>query len=266
VSSPVASVAIAENAAAAPRLPWRQRLTLLAALAAVTVLSWLYLIRMPMVPADLGAAGARLLSVLPPKLADIWLTFMMWSVMMVAMMLPSASSMILTYAAMVRGRRDSSAYAPWIFAGAYLVIWTLFSAAATAGQTLLENASLLHGASRTTSVFGAVLLVAAGIYQLTPFKNFCLAHCRSPLGFFMSEWRGGLSGAFIMGLKHGAHCLGCCWMLMGLLFVFGVMNLIWVAALSILVLLEKVAPFGHTIARASGVVMLAGAVALVVYR
>jgi predicted metal-binding membrane protein len=191
---------------------------------------------------------------------------MMWSVMMVAMMLPSASSMILTYAALVRGRRDSSPYAPWIFAGAYLVIWTLFSAAATAGQTLLENASLLHGASRATSVVGAVLLVAAGLYQLTPFKDFCLAHCRSPLGFFMTQWRGGLGGAFLMGLKHGAHCFGCCWMLMGLLFVFGVMNLIWVAALSILVLLEKVAPFGHTIARVAGVAMLAGAVALAVYR
>jgi predicted metal-binding membrane protein len=221
---------------------------------------------MPMVPADLGAVGARLLSVLPPKLAGVWLMFMMWSVMMVAMMLPSASSMILTYAAMVRSRPDSSAYAPWIFAGSYLVIWTLFSAAATAGQLLLENASLLYGASRTTSAVGAVLLIVAGLYQLTPFKNVCLAHCRSPLGFFMTEWRSGVSGAFIMGLKHGMHCLGCCWMLMGLLFVFGAMNLIWIAALSILVLLEKLAPFGHTIARASGVAMLVGAIALAVYR
>jgi predicted metal-binding membrane protein len=266
MSSPAASVASAENAAVVPRLPWRERLTLIAALAAVTALSWLYLVKMPMVPADLGAAGARLLSVLPPKLADVWLTFMMWSVMMVAMMLPSASSMILTYAAMVRSRQDSSAYAPWVFAGAYLVIWTLFSVAATAGQFLLENASLLYGASRTTSVVGAVLLILAGVYQLTPFKDFCLAHCRSPLGFFMTEWRSGVSGAFIMGLKHGAHCLGCCWMLMGLLFVFGAMNLIWIAALSIFVLLEKLAPFGHTIARVSGVAMLAGAVVLVVYR
>ena len=266
MDSPVASTALPGSGTIWPRLPQRERLILLAALAAITALSWLYLVRMPMVPADLGAAGARLLSVLPPRLASIWLIFMMWSVMMVAMMLPSASSMILTYAAMVHRHPGSSAYAPWIFASAYFVIWTLFSAAATAGQLVLENASLLYGASRTTSVVGAILLMLAGLYQLTPFKNSCLAHCRSPLGFFMTEWRNGLTGAFTMGIKHGAHCLGCCWMLMGLLFVFGAMNLIWVAALSVLVLLEKLAPFGHTIARISGVVMLAGAIALAVHR
>ena len=248
------------------RLPQRERLILLAALAAISALSWLYLIRMPMVPADLGAVGARLLSVLPTRLADVWLTFMMWSVMMVAMMLPSASPMILTYAAIARRRPGSAAYLPWIFAGAYLVIWTCFSAAATAGQLLLETTSVLYGASRTTSVAGAILLMVAGLYQLTPLKNACLAHCRSPLGFFMTEWRDGTSGAFTMGIKHGARCLGCCWMLMALLFVFGVMNLIWVAALSVLVLLEKLAPFGQAIARLSGVAMLGGAIALAVLR
>ena len=248
------------------RLPQRERLFLLAALAAISALSWLYLIKMPMVPADLGAVGARLLSVPPPRLADVWLTFMMWSVMMVAMMLPSASPMILTYAAIARHRPSSAAYAAWIFAGAYLVIWTCFSAAATASQLLLEKTSVLYGASRTTAVAGAILLMLAGLYQLTPLKNACLAHCRSPLGFFMTQWRDGTSGAFTMGIKHGAHCLGCCWMLMGLLFVFGVMNLMWVAALSVLVLLEKLAPFGHAIARLSGVAMLGGAIALAVLR
>jgi predicted metal-binding membrane protein len=262
----VASPALADSGTATPRLPPRERLTLLAALAVITALSWLYLVRMPMVPADLGAVGVLLLSVLPPRLADVWLTFMMWSVMMVAMMLPSASSMILTYAAIARRRDGKSAYALWVFAGAYIVIWTLFSAAATAGQLLLENASLLYGASRTSSVAGAVLLMLAGLYQLTPLKNLCLAHCRSPLGFLMTQWRDGVTGAFIMGIKHGAQCLGCCWMLMGLLFVFGAMNLIWVAAISILVILEKLAPFGHAIARVSGVAMLAGAIALAVHR
>ena len=266
MSSLVASPALADSGTATPRLPPRERLTLLAALAVITALSWLYLVRMPMVPADLGAVGVLLLSVLPPRLADVWLTFMMWSVMMVAMMLPSASSMILTYAAIARRRAGNSAYALWVFAGAYLVIWTLFSAAATAGQLLLENTSLLYGASRTSSVAGAVLLMLAGLYQLTPLKNLCLAHCRSPLGFLMTQWRDGTTGAFIMGIKHGAQCLGCCWMLMGLLFVFGAMNLIWVAAISILVILEKLAPFGHAIARVSGVAMLAGAIALGVHR
>ena len=266
MSSRVGTPALAGSGSVTQRLSHRERLILLTALAAISALSWLYLIRMPMVPADLGAVGVRLLSVLPPRLADVWLTFMMWSVMMVAMMLPSASPMILTYAAIARGRRSNSVYAPWIFAGAYLVIWTFFSAAATAGQLLLEKTSVLSGASRTTSVAGAILLMVAGLYQLTPLKNTCLAHCRSPIGFFMTEWRDGTSGAFTMGIKHGAHCLGCCWILMGLLFVFGVMNLIWVAALSVLILLEKLAPFGLAIARLSGVAMLGGAIALAVLR
>jgi len=256
--------AVADTIAVTPRLPMRERVTLLSALAVITGLSWLYLIRMPMAPADLGALGARLLSVLPPRLADVWLLFMMWMVMMAAMMLPSATPMILAYAAISRGRVHSLA-ATWLFAVAYLVIWTVFSAAATAGQLALENASLLYGPSRTTSIVGAALLVFAGMYQLTPLKNACLAHCRSPLGFFMTKWRDGRTGGFTMGVKHGAYCVGCCGMLMGLLFVFGVMNLLWVAALSVLVLLEKIAPFGRAIARVSGVAMLAGAIALMVY-
>ncbi|HJU12358.1 MAG TPA: DUF2182 domain-containing protein [Candidatus Binataceae bacterium] len=263
MASPAASPALSA-VTQAPRLSHRERLTLLAALAAVSALSWLYLIRMPMSPSDLGAVGARLLSMLPPRVADLWLTFMMWAVMMVAMMLPSASPMILTYAAVAR-RQHGLTYTPWTFAGSYVLIWAAFSIAATAGQFLLQKTAFLDAASRATSLTGAVLLALAGIYQLTPFKNVCLAHCRSPLGFFMTEWRDGNFGALIMGIKHGVQCVGCCWMLMGLLFVFGVMNLIWVAVLSFLVLLEKVAPFGHAIARISGVAMLAGAVALALY-
>jgi len=266
MTSPAAAPTLARGGTDTPQLPLRERLTLLAALAVITALAWLYLVKMPMVPADLGAVGARLLSALPPTLAGVWLTFMLWAVMMVAMMLPSASPMILTYAAIARRHQGNSAYAAWIFAGAYLVIWTLFSAAATASQLLLEDASLLYGASRATSVAGVVLLMLAGVYQLTPLKNLCLAHCRSPLGFFMTQWRDGMTGAFTMGIKHGLHCLGCCWMLMGLLFVFGAMNLIWVAALSFLVILEKLMPFGHAIARVSGVAMIAGAIVLAFHR
>jgi predicted metal-binding membrane protein len=249
-----------------PRLPLRERLKLLIALAAISALAWLYLLRMPMTAADLGSIGARLLSVLPLSVTDVWLTFMMWAVMMVAMMLPSASPMILTYAAIGRRHSGTAIYASWIFAAGYVLIWTLFSAVATAGQILLEHSLLLDNASRATSVTGAVLLLLAGIYQLTPFKDVCLAHCRSPLGFFMTEWRDGTGGALAMGIKHGMQCLGCCWLLMALLFVFGVMNLIWVAALSALVLLEKIAPSGHTITRVSGVAMLSGALALLISR
>jgi len=222
---------LAGSGSVAQRLPQRERLILLAALAAISALSWLYLIRMPMVPADLGAVGARVLSVLPPRLADVWLTFMMWSVMMVAMMLPSASPMILTYAAIARRRPGSAACAPWIFAGAYLVIWTCFSAAATAGQLLLETTSVLYGASRTTSVAGAILLMVAGLYQLTPLKNACLAHCRAPAHFISRHWRQGSLGAAYTGMRLGVYCLGCCWVLMALLFAGGVMSLLWIAAL-----------------------------------
>lgn len=260
-----AALPLQQKTAIGPRLPRRERLILLSALAAISTISWLYLVRMPMAPADLGTVGARILSVLSPGLADIWLTFMMWVVMMVAMMLPSASPMILTYAAIGRGRPETPAHGIWIFAGSYVVIWASFSAAATAGQVLLQNAALLDGAGRATSFTAVVLLLLAGLYQLTPLKKACLAHCRSPLGFFMSEWRDGSFGALKMGVKHGAQCLGCCWMLMGLLFVFGAMNLIWVAVLSILVLVEKVAPFGEAIARLSGLAMLAGAIALAVH-
>lgn len=257
--------AVSEGVANTPRLASRERVTLLVALAAISALSWVYLIRMPMVPADLGTFGAHVLSVLPSKLADLWLTFMMWVVMMVAMMLPSASPMIMTYAAIARGRPQTPVFAKWVFAGSYVVIWILFSAIATTGQLLLENGSLLDGAARASSLAGTFLLLLAGMYQLTPLKNTCLAHCRSPLGFFMSDWRDGRIGALKMGLKHGVHCLGCCWMLMGLLFVFGAMNLIWVAALSVLVLVEKLAPRGDAIARLSGLAMLAGALVLVIH-
>jgi predicted metal-binding membrane protein len=265
MTSREASSAASEGFAATRCFSQHERLTLLSALAAISALAWLYLIRMPMAPADFGTVGARLLSVLPPKLADVWLTFMMWVVMMVAMMLPSASPMILTYTAIARGRPQSSSFAAWIFTGSYLVVWVFFSAVATVGQVLLENVALLNGAARATWLAGAFLLLLAGLYQLTPLKNACLAQCRSPLGFFMSEWRDGSIGALTMGVKHGAHCLGCCWMLMGLLFVFGAMNLIWVAVLSVLVLIEKVAPFGEAVARLSGLAMLAGALALIVH-
>ncbi|HKV55334.1 MAG TPA: DUF2182 domain-containing protein [Candidatus Binataceae bacterium] len=244
------------------KMLWRDRLTIGTALAAISALAWLYLVRMPMAPADFGSPAAHLLAALPPRWADAWIIFMMWAVMMVAMMLPSASPMVLSYARIARGRADTPGYAIWLFAGGYLLVWTVFSAFATAGQLALDKASLLYGPTRATPIIGAILLALAGIYQLTPLKNACLGHCRSPIGFFMTEWRGGASGALTMGIKHGSFCLGCCWILMGLLFVFGVMNLLWVAVLSGLVLIEKVAPFGRAIARVSGVLMITGAVAL----
>jgi predicted metal-binding membrane protein len=248
------------NHAAVPALPIRDRAILWTALAMLTALAWLYLIRMPMTPADVGGFGARILLALPSSLASAWLTFMMWAVMMVAMMTPSASPMVLAYARIARSHADTPASAVWLFAAAYLFVWTLFSAVAAAGQIALERAALLSGALTTTPVASGVILVAAGVYQFTPLKGACLGSCRSPLGFFMTAWRAGAIGAFRMGLRHGTYCVGCCWTLMLLLFVLGVMNLLWVAAISALILLEKAAPWGRNVARTAAVLMIAGGV------
>jgi len=181
----------------------------------------------------------------------------MWAVMMVAMMLPSAAPMLATYARIALARETSRPYHVWMFAGGYFVVWTAFSLAATGLQYGLQSLAIVSNAMRTGPLAGGIILAVAGIYQLTPLKNACLTRCRTPIGFFMTNWRDGARGAFEMGLEHGAFCLGCCSMLMALLFVAGVMNLMWVAAISVLVLLEKVAPYGRAIAYVSGVAMIA---------
>lgn len=176
------------------------------------------------------------------------LIFCMWWVMMVAMMLPSASPMILLFALVNRRQRTQGApFIPaGVFAAGYLITWGGFSLVATGLQWFLERAELLSTMMASTSVrFAGFLLIAAGIYQLTPLKYACLRHCWSPMQFIMQYWRSGTFGALRMGIKHGLFCLGCCWLLMGLLFVGGVMNLYWIIGLAILVLLEKIIPAGH---------------------
>jgi predicted metal-binding membrane protein len=251
------------TAAPAPlAIAWRERAVLWGSLGAITLLAWLYLVRMPMTPGDLGGRAARILGAVAPGTADAALMFMMWAVMMVAMMIPSAAPMIETYARIAGGRGPRPGYRVGLFAAGYVTIWTAFSALATAAQVELQRAGMVTGALTATPVVSAILLFAAGIYQATPLKNLCLSKCRSPLGFLLTEWREGAAGAYLMGLHHGATCVGCCAMLMLLLFVFGVMNLVWVAALSVLVVLEKSLPAGRLIARASGYAMIAGGVAL----
>jgi len=186
---------------------------------------------------------------------------------MVAMMTPAAAPMVLTYARINRQRAlvSSPFGADVAFVIGYLVLWGLFSLAAAAAQWLLHTAALLSPAMSSASpVFSAVLLIGAGFYQFTPVKNACLAKCRNPMGFLMSEWRNGVRGAFIMGLRHGMYCLGCCWLLMALLFVAGVMNLLWIALIALAVLAEKVLPFGVWVSRALGAASVAGGVGLLV--
>jgi predicted metal-binding membrane protein len=187
------------------------------------------------------------------------LLWAMWAVMMTGMMLPSAAPFILMYGVAAR-RSGGRAAASQIYALAagYLVVWAAFSLGATALQRLLASLLFVSPMMEVTSArSGAALLFVAGAYQLTPLKQACLTHCQSPLGFLMSRWRPGTGGAFRMGLQHGAHCVGCCWALMLLLFAGGVMNLAVIAALTVFVAFEKLTPFGVNGARASGGLLLA---------
>jgi predicted metal-binding membrane protein len=190
----------------------------------------------------------------------------MWAVMMVAMMVPTAVPMTLVYAAVARKAAvQSNPVAPtFVFVAGYVVIWSLFSVAATAAQLELDRAALLSPMMVSNSVLlGSALLIGAGVYELTPLKHSCLRHCRAPAQFLSHNWRSGTIGAFRMGLRLGAYCLGCCWVLMGLLFLGGVMNLLWIAAISAFVLLEKILPFGHAAGWFAGAAMiLVGAVSL----
>lgn len=198
------------------------------------------------------------------------IAFVMWAVMMVAMMLPSAAPMTLLYAKVVQ-RADAKAdtkEAPLCviaFAGGYLTLWILFSVLAVVLQFALERAGLMTMMMNSRSaVLSGALLIAAGIYQLTPLKTACLKHCRGPAAYLAQHWRPGPAGAWRMGLGHGAFCVGCCAVLMLLLFVGGVMNLVWIAALSVFVAIEKLAPFGEGLAKAAAAVLIATGAALIV--
>ncbi len=175
------------------------------------------------------------------------------------MMVPSAAPMILTFAAINRKRPAAQVVLSntSAFVLGYFVVWVAFAFIATIAQGLLHQAALLSPMMATTNtLLAALLLLIAGLFQWTPLKYTCLHHCRSPFGFLLNEWRDGSSGALWMGLKHGSYCLGCCWSLMALLLVVGVMNILWIAILTALVLLEKVAPWGHYLSRLVGVVLI----------
>ena len=207
-----------------------------------------------------GMAGMAMPQLHAWTAAEFVLMFLMWAVMMVGMMLPSAAPMILLYDR-VRERQEAkgaSLTATAVFAAGYLLAWALFSLAAVVAQWALEQAALLSPMMVSASPWlGGGLLIAAGIYQWTPLKHACLVHCRMPITFLAHHWHPGGLGALRMGLHHGLFCIGCCWVLMALLFVFGVMNLLWIAALAIFVLLEKVLPRGDWVGRVSGALMIA---------
>ncbi len=198
--------------------------------------------------------------------ATYWLVMvLMWWVMMIAMMTPSATPLVLLYAratrhAQAKGQLAAGVVPTGVFLGGYLVAWLAFSIVATSAQWGLEKLGLVHGMLMWSvdRTFTGALLTIVGLYQLTPLKAACLTHCRSPTQYLSQHWRAGSWGAFVMGLEHGAYCLGCCWFLMALLFAGGIMNLVWIAGLAIFVLIEKVAPWGNWVAQGAGVAMIAG--------
>jgi predicted metal-binding membrane protein len=248
-----------EPSAILERLVRRDRTAAAIALLVLAATAWASLIRMRSGMAPAGGAAMAMPGMHGWSVLESLQLFLMWATMMVAMMLPSAAPVILLVAAIERRRREraSPAVPTAIFAAGYLVVWIGFSAAAALMQSALHQAALLSPAMASTSpVLGGLILVAAGLYQWLPAKSACLGHCRSPLGFLGSEWREGSTGALVMGLRHGAFCLGCCWALMLLLFVAGVMNLLWVAAIGALVLVEKVTRGGPEIGRLAGLALV----------
>ena len=243
----------------------RERWIIGAALAGIAAVAWAYMIYEARGMSLSGVCKCLGLQMGGPTLAD-WSAgsllplFLMWAGMMVAMMLPSATPMILTFAAVSRNRRrQERPYVPvTIFVAGYVAIWVAFSVLAALAQWLLHREALLSSAMASSSAWlGGLLLLAAGVFQFTPLKHACLAQCRAPFDFIMTRWREGARGAFRMGVEHGLFCAGCCWALMGLLFVAGVMNIFWIAAITLLVGLEKLIPRGVWLSAATGVILTA---------
>jgi len=241
-------------------------------IAALTILAWAYLVhlegQMSAAAADEEMMAAMGMAMNTPWTAvDVLLTFAMWSVMMIGMMAPSATPVLLlaANAPARQGQRGGPAL-PWIFGAGYFLIWIGFSGVAALVQWALHHAAMLSPDMAASSPrVAAGILIGAGIYQFTPFKDACLTHCRSPLDFLMSHWRSGSAGAFRMGAHHGAYCLGCCWTLMVVLFAVGVMNLAWVAALTIFVLMEKLAPASAWVSRIAGTLLIVGGLIKIIW-
>jgi len=243
-----------------------------AGLAAVAALAWFYIWH----GAGMGMSATDMttLSLFPHLQADdmggmdsTWpIVVAMWWVMMIAMMTPSAAPLVLLYGLVLRRHAVAgrNAYLPsLLLLAGYLVAWLAFAVVAATLQKVLQPAGLLSEMMlwSKSAVLSATVLAAAGLYQLSSLKHRCLAQCRSPARFLTQYWRPGLAGSFVLGLRHGAFCVGCCWMLMALLFVGGVMNLIWIAMLTLLVLVEKLTPAGATIGKLSGGLLIVWAVA-----
>ena len=237
----------------------REQLLVFSCLALVILISWASMLRMArgMYGAGTEITLACLVDWGPGDIAHM---FMMWAIMMVAMMFPAATPMILMFTAVNRqqGETQRPVIPTGLFVLGYFLIWTAYSALAAMAQWALHAAALLtHDLVITSPLLGGVLLVAAGVFQWTPFRDACMSKCRSHLGFLMAEWREGRLGALGMGLKHGVNCVGCCWLLMLLSFVLGIMNIVWMAILTVFMLVEKAYPTSQWVSRATGLILVA---------
>lgn len=248
----------------------RERRIVLAGLLLITALAWVWILS----GSGTGMSALHMTTWrFPPPLhvgmVENWsigyavVMFFMWWIMMIAMMTPSAAPLVLLYAHAYRheqrqGKLPDGTVPTFVFVLGYLLSWACFSLVATGLQWGLERAGLLHQMMMWSinPLFTAALLVAAGLYQLTPLKLACLQHCRSPAQYLAQNFKPGTPGALRLGWKHGLYCLGCCWFLMALLFAGGIMNLLWIAGLAIYILVEKVAPKGQLIARVASLAMV----------
>jgi predicted metal-binding membrane protein len=258
----------------------RDRVIVAAALVMLTALAWAYVwwLGTDMEIGGMDMSGFRMIPAgmglmmptsAPWTVTEFAFVFAMWAVMMIGMMTPSATPTILIYARVGRqaARQGKPLAASAYFAAGYLLTWTGFAVAATSAQWALERAALLTPMMAAASdMFSGAVLIAAGVYQWTPLKDACLRQCQSPLLFIQRHggFRSDLLGTLALGARHGAYCVGCCWVLMALLFVGGVMNVLWIAAIAILVLAEKVIPAGRVISRIAGVGLFAGGAWLLV--
>ncbi len=251
----------------------RDRGIVLSGIAIIAAMAWAYMVYLAWTMRDMGMGGVAMgmgdmaMSADPMAMSwagvDFALTYLMWAVMMIAMMVPTAAPMILVFAKINRARREREQpfVSTGVFLCGYVVVWFGFALLATLLQWGFHQATLMTATmGNVTPVLGGVLLLAAGVFQWTPLKYICLKHCRTPMGFIATEWRDGPRGALDMGVKHGAVCLGCCWFFMGLMFVAGVMNLLWMAGIAAYILVEKVVPpgrLGNWVSWAAGIGMVA---------
>ena len=237
----------------------RDRLIILTSLVTAILLAWAYLLTAPGM--EMSASGAMPEMKMPAETGFVarFLMFVMWWVMMTAMMLPSAAPMILLFGAITRKRQElGSPYPPLaFFTLGYLLVWGGFSIVAALAQGGLSETHIFHNSLRITSPYlNGALLLGAGLWQFSPIKRTCLRHCRSPVHYLTTHWRPGATGALHMGAGHGVFCFGCCWFLMALLFVGGVMNPYWIIGVATYVLLEKLSPRGETFAKLSGAMLI----------